>query len=220
MSRDVGGDADWTDPAEVARASAAVDQDNPDRVVLVGECNPYGPDPDMALVNYPDGCSGHRLWRILGVPEDRYLAFRRLNLCDGPWRRASAVARAAALYRGLPDPGDDHAPRATVILLGVKVADACSGITLIESVGSMYRAGAVERWRSATDPVGRARWIHLPHPSGLNRAWGAGMWAPGGSVARARAALHLVAPHVPWGAEHPIPGFGVGTGGGTVGGWP
>ena len=31
------------------------------KVVLVGEQNPYGPDPEFALYPAPEGSSGHRL---------------------------------------------------------------------------------------------------------------------------------------------------------------
>jgi hypothetical protein len=35
----------------------------------------------------------------------------------------------------------------------------------------------------------------------LSRAWGRGMWAPGGTVDRARDLLREIAPHVPWGTS-------------------
>lgn len=174
-----------------------------DRVVLVGEMNPYGADPEMALVHYPTGCSGYHLWRILGLPEDRYLALARQNLCVGAWSAPAATAAAHRLFSELPDP--TPGPQTLVVLLGARVAGAFRGVTL--------RGGApapLAEWQDGADACGRARWVRLPHPSGLNRSWGAGMWSPGGTVERARRLLRLLAPRVPWGDCHPIRGLAEG----------
>jgi len=172
-----------------------------DRVVLVGEHNPYGADPDMALVNYPQGCAGYNLWRILGLAEVRYLELARVNLCAGAWHRANAVAAAGRLYSDLPDPAPGIPT--LVVLLGARVADAFRGITIPRRVGPRA-AGALPEWWVGDDAAGRATWIRIPHPSGLCRSWGAGMWRPGGSVDRARGMLTLEAPRVPWGEVHPL----------------
>lgn len=172
--------------------------ENPDRVWLVGVLNPYGGDLDLALVNYPSGCSGHRLWRILGVEEDRYLSFRRVNLCADRWSRSLAIATAYQIYDEIPDPGPASAAEELplVVLLGVGVADAFRGI--VDS--GRLRQGHLTRgpsplalWQDAVDAAGRARWVCLPHPSGANQSWNCS------AVARARTLLAGLAPRVPWG---------------------
>lgn len=111
--------------------------------VLIGESNPYGGDPYYALVPYPDGCSGHRLCRlVLGLTDDEYMdRFDRVNLCDGKWSIKSARERADLLRH-------THSRH---ILLGAKVA-AAFGVEFkpFEVIQSL---------------------LVLPHPSGLNRMW-------------------------------------------------
>jgi hypothetical protein len=170
----------------------------PDAIVLVGERNPYGPAEEFALYCWPEGSAGHRLRRILGVGEDRYLAFRRLNLCSGVWSRRAATAAAARLYGELAD----TSPRATVVLLGVKVSAAFGAFT-VASRGGLARPSALPCWEIGADALERVRWLSLPHPSGLCRAWGSGMWTRGGTVERARGLLREIAPHVSWGADDP-----------------
>lgn len=174
-----------------------------DRVVVVGERNPYGGDPAMALVNYPTGCAGYNLWRILGLPEERYLALSRLNLCAGPWDRGIATTAAAATYARLPDPDVTLvALQPIVLLLGARVADAFRQITIRPEPGGRLAPGGLGELQEGADAGGLARWIRLPHPSGLCRSWGPGMWSAGGSVERVRMLLAQVAPHVPWGTDH------------------
>jgi len=117
-----------------------------ERILLVGETNPYGANPDWALYPHPVGCSGWRLCHaILGMDEDRYFeAFDRVNLCEGPWRIAKA--REAAVALGARDR----------VLLGRKVCDA--------------HGTAFEPFLTVTRPRGW-RALILPHPSGLNRMW-------------------------------------------------
>lgn len=180
---------------------------NPDGIWLVGVLNPYGDDPDMALVNYPPNCSGHRLWRILGVEDDRYLAFRRCNLCTERWSRPLATAAAYRVYAEIPDPTPGR-PAPLVVLLGCDVADAFRGVA---SAGRLRRGrlASLDLWETGRDAAGRASWLCLPHPSGMNRAWNGGrgdpsMWEPGGTVHRARRLLSQLAPHVPWGVSPPL----------------
>lgn len=111
--------------------------------LFVGESNPYGGDDYYALVPYPDGCSGHRLCRlILGLTDDEYMdRFRRCNLVRGPWSVVKARERAAELKSG-PGP---------FILLGSNV---CTGW------GIPYRP---------FETFGNA--LVLPHPSGRNTMW-------------------------------------------------
>ena len=56
------------------------------RVLLVGEVNPYGADPRMALYHLPRGASGDRLREILGLDDATYIRrLSRVNLCTGRW---------------------------------------------------------------------------------------------------------------------------------------
>lgn len=167
-----------------------------DRVVLVGERNPYGASPEFALYCWPVGSAGHRLRRILGVDEDRYLAFRRLNLCAGRFVRRDAALAAARLYDSLAA----ARPGGLVVLLGVQVSAAFGAFTIGTRAG-ISRVRGLSCWEAGSDALGRARWLSLPHPSGLCRVWGRGMWAPGGTVERARSLLRDLAPHVPWGVS-------------------
>jgi len=178
-----------------------------DRIVLVGERNPYGPAEEFALYCWPEGSAGHRLRRILGVDEDRYLAFRRLNLCSGPWDRTAARRSAARLYDELA--AWTGRPSPVVILLGTKASEAFASLTIASRAG-LARPCGLSRWEIGADALERARWLSLPHPSGLCRAWGPGMWSPGGTVDRSRALLCDLAPHVPWGPAGAGAGAGVG----------
>jgi hypothetical protein len=86
------------------------------RVLLLGENNPYGSDPDFALYCYPPGCAGYRLRRILSLPEDEYLDLHRKNLCDGDWSKKLAEQRARELL-------SPQAPWRVMVLLGRKVTE-------------------------------------------------------------------------------------------------
>lgn len=159
--------------------------------MLVGESNPYGDDPEMVLYPYPDGCSGHRLWRVLGVGRTRYLSFTRVNLCRGIFQMLQARERARLLkslvkseHSTDADVRDRHS---LIILCGTRVRQA-------------FGLHDVATW-SSTEDVNGVSWLALPHPSGRSRVWGAGMWGPGGSVARVRDTLRGLASHVPWGEE-------------------
>lgn len=169
--------------------------------MLVGESNPYGSSPEFALYCWPESSSGHRLRCILGVPEERYLAFRRMNLCAGSWHRAAAIRSAARLYDDLAAWTDP--PGTLVLLLGVRVSAAFGAVTVASRAG-ISRPRPLDRWEVGSDATSRACWVSLPHPSGLCRAWGAGMWRTGGTVQRTRDLLREVAPHVPWGSKEAL----------------
>lgn len=123
-----------------------------DRVLLVGEINPYGSDPRFALYPSPVGSAGHRLAAILGMEAREYLrAFARVNLLTTATRWSTPAGRAAA--RALT-----HSRR---ILLGAKVC-AAHGVPFVPFT-------FVDE-HSTTD-YGTWRGLILPHPSGINRAW-------------------------------------------------
>ena len=128
--------------------------------LLVGETNPYGGADEFALYPSPPGCTGHRLCHlILQLDADEYLErYDRANLCVGKWSAPRAREEALRL-------SSKH-QAGTIVLLGSKV---CSGFGL--------------PFRPFETTVG-ARFVVLPHPSGLNR-----MWGEPGAFDRARAVL-------------------------------
>lgn len=119
------------------------------KVVLVGESNPYGSDPYYALYPSPYGSAGWRLCcLILRMFRKDYLeSFERVNLCGERW--SVRAARAAA--QGLEVPGGRY------VLCGAKV---CAGF------GQEFKPFTRVR------PIpGEVEYLILPHPSGLCRLW-------------------------------------------------
>jgi hypothetical protein len=112
-----------------------------ERVLLVGESNPYGNDPHFALYPSPERSAGYRLCvLIFEMQRKDYLElFDRCNLCVGLWSMRRARKKAATL-------ADRWA-----ILCGAKVARA---------FGHEFRPLEV---------IGDH--LIIPHPSGLSRAW-------------------------------------------------
>lgn len=151
------------------------------RVLLLGETNPYGPDPEFALYCEPPGCSGHRLRLILGLPEEAYLALHRKNLCDGAWSQKMAQARAHELL-------SPQAPWQVIVLLGRKVAQ-----TFVKTALNDEPLEAFSTRRCCPGMT----LVSLPHPSGQN----AGLWPPRARD-RARQILCELVPEVPWGSIH------------------
>ena len=124
------------------------------KVLLVGEYNPYGGDPRMALYPAPGGSSGQRLAAILGYARADYLrTFDRVNLLDRSHWSVPEARRAVATLT--------HRYR---VLHGARVA-AAHGVPFVP----FARCSAL--WPS--DP-GRGAWLMLPHPSGRSRLWNAG----------------------------------------------
>jgi hypothetical protein len=142
-----------------------------DRLILVGESNPYGSNPDFALYCYPPGCAGYRLRRIVGLPQHQYLALPRVNLCEGDWSLRAARDRASLLV-------DDQATPPVVVMLGRKVADAFGYGRPFFTRGEKLRLVLVS----------------LPHPSGRST-----IYNDPKIVARTRQLLREVVPEVPWG---------------------
>lgn len=129
--------------------------------LLVGEANPYGGDPDYALFPFPENSAGGRLChKVMGLTRREYLErFDRVNLCPSVWRTKDARRRSIEI--------EESRHGGVVVLLGAKVT----------------RAFGFE-FEPFTQYVGFLRYVTLPHPSGLSRAWN----APG-SYERARAVL-------------------------------
>lgn len=134
-------------------------------VLFVGEMNPYGASPELALYPEPANCSGDRLRKILGLTPESYLArYDRVNLCAGRWRLTDA--RDAAVTLRLRRDLRDH----DFVLLGEKVRQA------FKLKAEFFEVEALLEGR---------RVLCLPHPSGLNRLWDLDeTWKP-----RARRAL-------------------------------
>ena len=130
-----------------------------DRVLLVGESNPYGADPRFALYPEPPGCAGARLCEILGMSKREYLlTFDRVNLLGGArrrWSAASAREAACALAASV------ETARYRV-LLGARVA-AAHGLAFKPFMKDGPQCG------HAVCQCGS--WLVLPHPSGRSRLW-------------------------------------------------
>lgn len=129
--------------------------------LIVGEQNPYGPDPEFALYPSPPGCAGWRLChKVLGLDPDDYCErFDRCNLLEGEkWSTKRAQEAAAKML-----------VRDNFILLGSKVAAAFgwSGNKPPTRVGFDFKAGP----DAPAVPLG-PRYFLIPHPSGRCRAWG------------------------------------------------
>src|ERR1019366_2424267 len=118
--------------------------------LFVGESNPYGADPEFALYPAPRGCSGDRLCRlVLRMDPDAYLdSYERANLCAEPWSTPGAreAARRSFLARDYLKDGSQ------VVMLGANVTNAFG-------------------FNFAPFVVYAERFVCLPHPSGLSRAW-------------------------------------------------
>jgi hypothetical protein len=166
-----------------------------DKPLLVGELNPYGVEPAMALYPLPERASGGRLAAILGLSRTAYLrSFDRVNLCVGRWWLALARDRASDILwdrlGGVRDrvwpaplevPGTPFAgarwkdrpdDRRWLILLGAKVSKAFGRPYLPFTKDELCRI------------------VVLPHPSGLNRAWN----MPGAADAARRLVADLITP--------------------------
>lgn len=130
------------------------------RPILLGMNNPLSDDARHALFPAPEGCTGHRVWKMLrefdeSVSMKRYLEmFDRRNLVSGrAWSLAAARDAATLLHGELENYGGaDRAP--DVIVLG----------------GQTWRALGLERRTNILHSHGllSATFWRIPHPSGRN----------------------------------------------------
>jgi hypothetical protein len=161
-------------------------------VLIVGETNPYGADPDYALYHLPERAAGGRLQAsIMGVSARHwYLPMWRTNLCTGAWDSGEAKDRAAVLL-------DSAAPWRTIIMLGKQVMRSFTFHTWQQAMPFTSYAS----WRrSSNDDIAPDRdrmftLVALPHPSGRNTIWNTPK-----AVAQAREVLGEVIPGIPWGS--------------------
>lgn len=123
-------------------------------MVLVGMNNPHSARPDTALLPYPRGCAGHRLWQMVnevcGVSRAEYCRLtERRNLLDArTWDPLAAADRLEDAWRTL------EGRRA--VLLG-------------NSVRRLMRLPRVAPASWTLDKPRNTAWSWLPHPSGLCR---------------------------------------------------
>lgn len=121
------------------------------RPVLVGMNNPR---PDAALIPWPMGCAGWRLWRMVhevcGVSRAEWCRRTvRVNLLDSQiWDPLAAARRGEELWRTLED--------RTVVVLGAATRAALR-----------LNPTPVLSWSVS----GGVRWCWVPHPSGLCREY-------------------------------------------------
>ena len=137
--------------ARVEQVVAARD----DRLLVVGEHNPYGSDPEYALYPSPSYSAGGRLPEILGISGSELRAAWRVNLCPEGWSAGEAHRRAEMLLGG---PWDRY------LLCGSRVR------------GAFQRASGLPH-DTKSQPTAY-RWEHegksflaIPHPSGRSRRW-------------------------------------------------
>jgi uracil-DNA glycosylase len=144
-------------------------------VLLVGELNPYGSRPELALYHLPRGASGDRLRSLAGLSDaDYHKHCSRVNLCEGSWFLERARRRAASLV--------EMRTEEVFVLLGSRVRLAFGG-------PSPFCCSQVRGGRTRIVLVG------LPHPSGRNRVWN-----DPATRDRVPRLLSRAAPWVPWGA--------------------
>jgi hypothetical protein len=150
------------------------------KILLVGEINPYGSNPRLALYHLPRGAAGDRLRRIFGLSDRAYVRnFDRINLCEGEWSSTLAARRAREIV--------EDGRWGVVVLLGRRVQDAFAGPPFFETTRL-----AVGRSPGSSSGPGSPLLVSLPHPSGRCR-----LWNDPSSVMRARQILRDA---VPWGA--------------------
>jgi uracil-DNA glycosylase len=137
-------------------------------ILIVGESNPYGSDPQFALYHLPRNASGNRLREHLGLTDVEYSKLDKVNLCRRQWSLREARENAWRLI--------DSGRHDVLVLLGRKVRDAFGGPAPFE-------------WGSARG----VKLVGLPHPSGLNR-----VWREPDARSRAVEVLTIVAPDISW----------------------
>lgn len=137
------------------------------RAIIVGMNNPLGADPRHALYPSPEGCTGHRLWRMLhevcGATRVDYRdGFDRRNLVAGEWSAAAAREGAGRLLAELSDlpPPRTGGKMLTVLALGREVARALDLPREHGLIVPLMRDGVA--WRQVPHPSGRCRWYNSP----------------------------------------------------------
>ncbi len=131
------------------------------RPLLVGMNNPLSRSPDDALVPWPAGCTGHRLYSMLhaacGATEEEYLtAFERTNLLVGVgWSDHQARCAAEKLA-------------ASGVLSGRKVVALGRGVQKALGLPWLLPMQTAHVMASIAGTTS-TKFILMPHPSGANR---------------------------------------------------
>lgn len=128
--------------------------------IILGMNNPISSDPAHALYPSPEGCTGHRLWRMLnartGCSRSEYLeAFERRNLISQKTWPNMGLARAAAseFLRELCS----RTEPLTVLVLGAEPRDALRLPRVLVKPVEMYGV----TWRLVPHPSGRNLWYNV-----------------------------------------------------------
>lgn len=130
------------------------------RPLIVGMNNPLSDDPEHALYPHPDGCTGHRIWRMLeartGATRRDYLrVFERINLVAGRyWDRKSARGAARKLRAGF---AGRH-----VVLLGREVQDAFEMPLMTPGELVIGSGPDAVTFHAMPHPSGRNTWYNYP----------------------------------------------------------
>ncbi len=123
--------------------------------VILGMNNPISSDPEHALFPAPEGCAGHRLWRLLhnrtGASRSEYLeAFERRNLIPHKnWTMAEARALSAAFI--------EEVRGRVVLVLGAEPRDALKLPRIPIKPVELYGV----TWRMVPHPSGRNLWYNV-----------------------------------------------------------
>lgn len=136
--------------------------------ILIGMNNPLSTRPGHELYPAPEGCTGHRLWRLLNARTDasrvQYLdTFERRNLVTAKeWDRLAARARAYEMWQELKGTGR------TIVLLGNSVRESFDYIARGDF--SVLGADSTGLPPLLVHPqvAGGCTWRQIPHPSGRN----------------------------------------------------
>jgi hypothetical protein len=134
--------------------------------IIVGMNNPISTRPGHELYPAPEGCTGHRLWRMLnsrtGASRLQYLdTFERRNLVRAvAWDRLAARARAYEMMQELRGTGR------TVVLLGQSVREAFD--FALRGDGELEFQYGLPPLLVHPQEAGGCTWRQVPHPSGRN----------------------------------------------------
>ncbi len=138
------------------------------RPLLIGMNNPISTRPGHELYPHPEGCTGHRLWRMLhdrtNASRAAYLdAFERRNLVRGlEWNRLAARARAYEMVVELYGSGR------TVVLLGQSVREAFDFVMKGLPAAMGGATNGLPPVLIHPQEAGGCIWRQIPHPSGRN----------------------------------------------------
>lgn len=155
--------------------------------LIVGLNNPLSSSPEDALVPWPDGCTGARLYDLIResapkVTEDHYLAaFDRMNLWPGP-EIPKGVGRAKMLRAQGRKVLNEIFARGyrTVVLLGPLVWT------------NVLETTETPEWFTSRSHYGR-QFYYVPHPSGRNLLYNNPMVRKRASSLLAQLALEALA---------------------------